>query len=158
LDPAVVDENFESAIVDFSKTFAPQSASADQVLYTAVGSPLDQETTLRLAQRKVANVYAGTSVDASAYLPTRQGVSTLIEYKHVFEVISDSDTTRRMLAPVRLGLSFTTPSHGFLTASMVVDMISDLLGLIGSGQGVVDDDTYVTAGIGSLLHGVKTKG
>jgi hypothetical protein len=122
-----------------------------EVVMTNVTAPIDQPETIRFASRKVGNVYAASDIDPSAYLPTRQGVSTLVETRQVWEETSTTDDSYRKLVPVRCGISITVPSYGALTAEMVEDLI------LRTVAALYDQADDTSAGIASILRGVLAK-
>lgn len=122
-----------------------------EAVTTNLSSPVDQPETFRFAQRKVANVYAGTDVDPSAYLPVRQGTSTLIEMREVWVETDSTDATYRKLIPVKVGITLTFPSYGNITADMALASVKRCASaLFETGVGT-------STGIAALLRGVMKK-
>lgn len=122
-----------------------------EFIITNLTCPVDQPETFRFAQRKVANVYAGTDIDSSAYLPTKQGTSTLIELKETWVETDSEDPSYRKDIPIRVGVSMTLPSYGNVTADLV---LAALLRAVG---GAFEHASSTSAGIAALQRGVLKK-
>jgi len=127
------------------------SNNPGEVITTNLTSPVDQPETFRFSQRKVSNVYAGLDIDPSAYLPTRQGSSTLIELRENWVETDSVDAMYRKIIPVRCGISFTLPSYGNVTAAMALELLYRTLSAAFE-QGVTDE-----TGMAALLRGVMVK-
>lgn len=139
------------AILNWGQDLVLQSDSPEEKVYTNVTAPVDQPETIRLAQRKVANVYAGTDIDPSAFLPTRLGTSTLVEVRETWAETSSTDETYRKLIPVRCGISFTLPAYGNLTAAQAQALA------LRTVAALFERASSNTDGMTNLLRGVLTK-
>lgn len=137
--------------LNFKADFRPLSEAPGEVILTNVTSPVDQPETMRLSQRKVANVYANTEVDPSAYLPIRQGTATLLECRETWVETDSVDTTYRKLIPVKCGITFTLPAYGNITADQAVGLVLRTLGL------TFETGTVTSVGMAALLRGVMMK-
>lgn len=129
----------------------PISDVPGEVVTTNLSCPVDQPETFRFAQRKVQNVYAGTDVDPSAYLPIRQGTSTLIECREIWVESDSVDTTYRKLIPVKCGITLTVPSYGNITADQVLALLRR------TAAGAFETGVSTSTGISALLRGVMKK-
>lgn len=137
--------------INWPVDFRQVSADSAELVLTNVTSPVDQAETFRFAQRKVSNVYAGTDIDPSAYLPNRQGTSTLIELRETWMETSTTDETYRKAIPVRVGISFTLPMYGNITAVQALGLV------LRCAAAVFDYKTADSTGMVSILRGVLTK-
>lgn len=122
-----------------------------EIVASNVTSPTDQPETIRLAQRKVSDVYAGTSIDPLGYLPSRQGTSTLIELREVWVETSSTDETYRKYIPFRCGLSFTLPIYGGITAAMAQTAV------LRTVAALFERATSDTTGMTAIQRGVLNK-
>lgn len=139
------------AALNFEEDFEVESAVPGEVIAKNVKAPVDRPETIRWTQRKVANIYAGNSdIDVSAYLPSRQGTSTLIELRNITEETSSTDDAYRKLIPMRVGLSFTLPSYSGITAAMAKDQILRCVAAMFDQADVTD------ARIASLQRGIMS--
>lgn len=129
----------------------PISDVPGETVTTNLSSPVDQPETFRFAQRKVANVYAGTDVDPSAFLPVRQGTSTLIELRQVWVETDSVDTAYRKLIPVKCGITLTIPSYGNITADQAMVVLKRTL------AGAFETGVGTSTGMAALLRGVMKK-
>lgn len=137
--------------LNYEADFKLHESVPGRVSLKNVTCPVDQPEVLTIAQRNVANVYAGTSIDAGAYLPTRQGTATLVELREVWVETSTTDDSHRRLIPVRVAVQLTVPSHGAITA----DMVEALAHRCVSGLYLAGDDT--SAGIAAIQRGILAK-
>lgn len=138
-------------ILNWGTDLVLQSDEPTEKVYVNVTSPVDQQETIRIAQRRVANVYAGTDIDPSVYLPSKAGTSTLLEVRQFWAETSSTDETYRKIIPVRAGLSFTVPSYGNLTSA-------ECLALAERALSVVFERASSNAdGMTNLLRGVLVK-
>lgn len=137
--------------LNFEADFRVISEVPGEVILTNVTCPIDQPETLRFAQRKVANVYSGTDIDPSAYLPSRQGTSTVVQLRQVAAETSTTDEAYRKSLPMSCGITFTVPSYVAVTPAMVLDLVERTVSALF--EQAVDSDS----GIDALLHGVMKK-
>lgn len=117
-----------------------------------VTSPQDQPSTLRIAQQSRPNVYAGTSIDPSVFLPTKKGLDTIIEIREVWSDTESTDPTYLRLAPVRAAITLTLPDSSLVTEDSVMRLVGRAVAALFA-QG----DATHSAGISALLHGVVRK-
>lgn len=140
------------AELNFDADYRILSATPGETVLANVTSPIDQPEHLRFAQRSVSNIYAGSDIDPSVYLPSRRGISTVVEVRQVWKETSSTDETYERVFPVRVGISFTVPAYAAVDETLVAALIKRNLGALWE-QGSATMDT----GIASLLHGVMTK-
>lgn len=131
--------------------FRSLSSVPGEVIATNLSSPMDQPETFRFSQRAKANIYAGTDIDVSAYLPTRQGLDTLIECREVWVETDTLDSTYRKLMPGKCGITLSFPAYGNVTPEMVLSLLKRTVAAAFE-QGVV-----TSTGISALQHGVLRK-
>lgn len=122
-----------------------------EAITTNLTCPVDQAETFRFAQRKVANVYAGTDVDPSAYLPIRQGTSTLIEVRELWVETDSVDSTYRKIIPVKCGITLTLPQYGNISADQALAVVKRAL------SGAFETGVGTSTGMAALLRGVMVK-
>jgi len=123
-----------------------------EVITTNLTCPVDQPETFRFSQRTVANVYASdSSIDAAAYLATKQGTATLLENREVWVETDSVDATYRKLIPVKCGITITAPSYGNITSDMLKTLLLRSVALAFE-TGVVTSE-----GLAALQRGVLQK-
>lgn len=108
------------------------SENGSEVILAEINAFVGQPGTLRTSQRKVANVFSGSDVDAPVGQPVKAGLTTYVELKETWSVTDDSDPSYVCLLPMRIGISVTIPTTG---------MISDL-----------DLNDFVLRGVSALLN------
>lgn len=137
--------------INWSVDHSPIVEVPGEVVTTNLSCPVDQPETFRFAQRKVANVYASTDVDPSAYLPVRQGTSTLVELREVWVETDSTDATYKKLIPVKCGITLTLPAYGGITADMALALARRAL------AGTFETGVATSTGFAALLRGVMKK-
>lgn len=122
-------------------------ASSDEVLATNVTCPKDQPELLRVAQRKIKNVYAGLDIAAENQLAMKSGTATLFEVSQVWVEVESTDATYRKYVPVKVGTIVTVPDYGNITAS-------DLQGLVRRNAGLLfeSNDNALTNGLSAVIR------
>lgn len=122
-----------------------------EIVTSNVTCPIDQPETFRFSQKEIANVYAQTNIDPSARLPITNGKATLLELREVWVETDSTDATYRKLIPVKVGIQFTIPAYGSITADMAMVAILRAAGLI------FETGTVTSAGVNNINHGVLRK-
>lgn len=123
-----------------------------KVVYTHVKSPADRPSTLRIAQTSKANVYAGSTIDPSVYLPSKRGLDTIIEVREVWAVTDSADAAFLQYAPVRAALTLSLPDSGVITADDILLLVKRVTAALFD-QGEITAEPCVTA----LQRGVVQK-
>lgn len=143
---------FPVAPLNFAADFRKLSEGPGLVVYTDVTSPQDQPSTLRIAQSSRSNVYAGTSIDPSVFLPTKQGTDTIVEIREVWSESDSTDSTYLRMFPVRLALTLTTPNANQVSIASIERLVARAIAaLAAQGKDTLDE------GVSALLHGVVQK-
>lgn len=139
--------------LNYDADFVAIEEGPGRVVYTDVTSAQDQPSTLRIAQQSRPNVYAGTSIDASAYLPNKKGTDTIVEVKETWSITESTDPTFLQQAPVRCAITLTLPTTAVMS-------YSDVQSLIGRAVAALFTQGEATAeeGLVRLLHGVVKRG
>lgn len=100
------------------------SESPGESLLTLVTSPVDQPCTFRTSVKDVANIYNGSDIDPSAYLPSKRGQTTYVELREVWKETDSGDPSWSKLMPVRIGISMTVPEYSGIAVLDVTTLIS----------------------------------
>jgi len=141
------------APLNFVADFRAIEEGPGKVVLADVTTPVDQPSTLRIAQQSKPNVYAGTSIDPSAYLPNRKGVDTIVELKQVWAITDSEDASYLRHVPVRCAITLSLPTTSVITSEDVETLVCRTI----AGMFAHADDE-MDAGINALLHGVVSKG
>lgn len=138
--------------LNYDADFRLLESKPGHVIYTDLTSPIDQPNTLRISISERANVYAGTSIDPSVFLPTRKGMDIIIESRGVWKESDSTDPTFVHLMPVRAALTLTLPTCDLIDASQVNALVERVTAALFD-QGA----TTTATGISALLHSVVEK-
>lgn len=135
--------------LNYSADFRKVEDGPGKLIMTDLTSPQDQPFTLRIAQSSKANVYAGSSLDPSVFLPNKRGTDTIIEVRAVGAEVDSTDSTYLKMFPVRVAITLSLPDAVQITPAGVSSLIGHAVaGLYGQG------DATNTEGIAALLRGV----
>lgn len=102
--------------------FIPMVESATEAIYKDGTSPMDQDSVFRVAQRERANIYSGTSIDQSVFLPSRKGVDTVVELVETWAVTDSDDPAFLLQFPVRSAWTFTVPRYAMIGGQNLLDL------------------------------------
>lgn len=87
-------------------------------------SPLDQMETVRWSYRNIADVYKNTSIDPSAYSPSRKGIAVNVSVRDIVRTIDSADVQYRVDMPATMSLTLTIPQSSLLTTQSLLDFVS----------------------------------
>lgn len=148
----VTDVTFPVAPLNYDADFRVLEEGPGKVVLTDITSPLNQPSTLRIAQSVRANVYANTEIDSSAYLSSKRGSDTIIEVREVWSKTESTDPSYERLFPVRCAITLTVPTDAIIDATSVKRLVARTV----AGLATMGDNTYED-GIDALLHGVVAR-
>lgn len=138
--------------LNYEADFSVIDEGAGYVVYTDTTSPIDQPSTLRIAQTVRPNVYAGTSIESAAMLPSRKGSDTVVEIKEQWVETDSVDPTYYRVLPVRCAITLNYPIAAQMTPAALKHLVErTVAALFGQGDATSDD------GLNALLHGVAQK-
>jgi len=137
--------------LNWTADFRMLPSSPGEVVATNVTTPVDQPETVRFSQRAKANIYQGTNIDPTAYLPVKNGTSTLLELRQTLVETDSGDASYRKLIPVRAAITLDIPSYGNVTAAMVLSLVQRAVALAFE-KGVV-----TSTGLSAIQRGVLKK-
>lgn len=137
-------------LVNFGADFKVKSNVPGEVVLTNLTSPVSYPEKLRIAQSEIADVYAGTGVNASLYAPTRRGVSCVCQLTDVWKVVDSVDPTYEVALPISAHIVLKVPNNELITLPMIEATIGRLIsGLYETGS---DETTRLAAILrGSLV-------
>lgn len=138
--------------INFEADMLEVESGVGRVVYTDITSPSDQPSTLRIVATPKANVYAGTSIDPSVFLPSKRGTDLYIETREIWSVTDTVDTAFRQDFPLRVGLAISAPDTSYITDEDIEAAVGRVVAALYS-QGEATPDLGITA----LLHGVVKK-
>lgn len=122
-----------------------------EVIATNVTAPVDQPELVRFSQRAKTNMYQGSDIDPSAYLPIKNGTSTLCELRQTWAETDSGDAAYKKLMTPRCAITLDLPSYGNITAAMVLALVERTVALMFE-KGVV-----TSTGVNAIQRGVLKK-
>lgn len=151
-DPVITAVTFEVTPLNFDADFRTVEEGASKIVLTDITSPQDQPSTIRISQAARPNVYAGTSIDASAYLPNKKGTDTVVEVREVHAVTDDTDPAFLLQFPVRAAFTLNVPDSAYVTPALVKRLLARVVAAMAEQASATLD-----SGIDALLHGAVKK-
>lgn len=144
----VTELTFGRALLNIDKDFRIKSNDAGkEVVLTNLTSPIDRPERIRIAYSEVANVYTGTGIDPSVSLPTKRGVSVLVQLTNILTITDSTDASYRRDLPISLHAVIKVPASEFITAAVVEENLGRLL------SGLFDTGSTSTSRLESILRG-----
>lgn len=116
--------------VNFGSDFRVKSNATGEIVLTNITSPIDRPEKVRIAFSDVSNIYTGTDIDPSVYAPSKRGFSLLAQVTDIFSVTDSVDPLLRIDLPCSVHLVAKGPASGYVTAAMLITMISRLLSVL----------------------------
>lgn len=144
---------FVMSPLNFPVDFRVIEEGPGKVVYTDITAPLDQPSTIRIAQTSKANVYAGTSIDPAVFLASKSGIDTIAECREIWREIDSVDLKFQHDWPVRCALTLSLPNTSQVTPALVEALVKRTVAAALYAQGV----QTATTGLSSLLRGVVQK-
>jgi len=130
--------DFPRGLVNFGADWAIKGNGNGQelVLVHNTGSDLSvPPEKIRYSVSPVANIFAGTGVEATAYVPNRKGVSVLVQLTQVWIVTDDADPTYRVELPISCHLVLKVPLSEYVTGARLEAVVGRLVsGLFETGD------------------------
>lgn len=148
----VTDVTFPVAPLNYDADFRVLEEGPGKVVLTDITSPLNQPSTLRIAQSVRANVYTNSDIDSSAYLSSKKGADTIVEVREIWSKTTVSDPSYERLFPVRCAITLTVPTDAIIDTTSVQRLIARAVAAFAT----MGDDSYDN-GIDALLHGVVAR-
>lgn len=139
--------------INWATDWSKVGGAANSTLLASVISPYDAQTRLRVSTSPVANVYAGTGVDPSYMLPTKRGVSMLVQLNLVASVTDSADPKFRADLPISCHVVMKLPMSGYLTESDLEAVLqATFASFYGTNVGTVANGLHPYANRISLLN------
>lgn len=140
------------APVNFAADFRVIEDVPGKLVMADITSSLDQPSTLRIAQQSKANIYAGTTIDPSAFLANRRGTETIVDMRETWAITDSGDPAFLQLAPARAAIMLSLPTSSLITADAVMRLVNRAVAsLFAQGDATPAD------GVNALLHGVVSR-
>lgn len=152
-DPAQIGVTLAVFPLNFAADWRIVEQAPGKVVYTNVKAPVDQPSTIRIAQTVRPNVYAGTGIEPTAQCPTKRGCDTVVELKMVGKVTDSDDPDFVQYLPIRMAFTMNLPVSSDIGSTEVNNLLMALLGAIPAK---VNDELFYD-GLNDLLHGVVEK-
>lgn len=146
-DGGATTKTFTRSNLNHPVDFVPLDKS--EMSYKAANktSPVDQQETLRVQASEIADVYKGTSIDPSAFAPSRKGLSIVAQVNDILRVTETTDATYQVDLPISAHIVVKVPLSANITAANVETVLGRALALFYNSNDVT------TGRIGNLLRG-----
>jgi len=145
---AEVDMAFQQ---NFGEDFRVLSDVPGELILTNITTPVDMPETIRIAQKRLANVYSASDIDASNYPSDKSGTTTLVESRFVVAIEDSTEPLLRKFIPVKVGFTLITPNDGDVPNSAIRTLIERSIGNLFETHDA--SDGYLN----SIRHGVLSK-
>lgn len=138
--------------MDWSSNWAVKKDAGSELVLANKVATYGYPNNIRIAVSDVADVYKGTSIDKSLYLPNRAGVSILSQATQVWTLTDSADTSYLAALPISAHLVLKLPQSEFITAGDVLSTV------IGQLAGSLNDagTGFTSARLAALMRGIKT--
>lgn len=140
------------APINFEEDFLPLVDDPGVNIYLDNTAPVDQPSTVRLATRDVANVYAGTAIDPAVFLPSRKGRDIVVQLQEVHAITDSADAAYLRMYPIKGTLTLNVPIDPAITPAVLEHMVTRLVAAIAR-QG----EATLESGLAALHRGVTSK-
>lgn len=138
---------FARGLTNFKADFRVKENTTDNLVLVNLTSPVDRTEKFQWAFSEIKDIYANTSIDASAYAPSKRGIKVLTKVTDVISVTDTTDAEYRVDLPISAHIVLTVPASEYVTSAM----IETLLGRMVSGM--YDTGSLTTARIAALVKG-----
>lgn len=139
---------FPRAVLNFGADFRVKSnVAGKEIVLTNITCPIDRPEKIRIAYSEVANVYAGTGIEASVLSPTKRGVSVLAQVTDTISVTESTDPDYRIDLPMSAHLVIKVPASEHITATDVQTCLGRLL------SSLFDTGVATTSRLEAILRG-----
>lgn len=149
-DGGATTQSFTRANLNWPTDFSIISDNDGKVILANKTSPLDQLERIRIESNGVADIYRGTSIDPSAYAPSRQGVSIVCQVMDVLRVTESTDATYQVDLPISAHIVVKVPLSTHVTAANVQAVLGRALSCFYSSN------STATTQIAAMLRGSMT--
>lgn len=129
-------QGYQLPNLDWSDKWSRVGGSANNTILADTTSPYDAQTRIRVATTSVADVYRGTGIDPSYTLPTKRGVSALVQLNLIATVTDSSDSTFRVDLPISMHAVLRVPLCSYLSAPALESVFQYCIGAFyGTNEG-----------------------
>lgn len=102
---------------------------------------------IRYSYAPIANIFAGTGVEPTSFVPNRKGVSLLAQITQVWVITDDADPTYRVELPVSAHLVLKVPLSEYVTAARIEALNGRLM------SGLYETGSLTTERFDKLIRG-----
>lgn len=135
------------AVLNFNKDFRIKSNQPGEATLVNLTSPVDRVEQIRVAFSNIANIYNGSSIEASLAAPTKRGVSVLCQVTDVISITDDTDADYRIDLPVSYHLVIKIPVNENLTSALIQEGVGRMVSIL------FDTGSTALTRIQSLMRG-----
>lgn len=113
---------------DYTNPIVKGSETNQEITYTNKTGASDRHLITKINRRKVADVYKGTGIAPAYQAPVKTGFSLVLRNLYKTQA-TDSDTGSKVYLPIAATFTITGAEHPAIDASVVLQVIKDLIGL-----------------------------
>lgn len=139
---------FPRAVLNYGADFRVKSDNAGrELVLTNITSPVDRPEKIRMAYSEIANVFNGSGVEPTIYVPSKRGISLLSQVTNSITVTSDTDPSYLATYPVSAHLVLKAPMTEYITASDIEKILGRLISTL------YDSGLLTTTRLEAMLRG-----
>lgn len=138
------------AALNYGSDWRIRSQSTGEEILTNITTPTSYPETMRFAWNQVSDIYAGTDVEKALYLPTRRGLSFVVQLKSIYGLTDSDDATYAAALPMSTHIVCKVPNNELITAAVVRAHIARTL------AGLYETGSTTTDRLEGLMRGVLT--
>lgn len=135
------------AALNFAADYRVTQRKGNEVTLTNITAPTDAPETYRFGYSEIPNIYMDTGIEKSMWLPTKRGLSVILQLKSVYSLSDSADATYRALLPMWAHMVLRYPNHQLVTPAVVQTHIKRML------AGLYDTGTTDTSRLSALMRG-----
>lgn len=147
--PDVATLNFPRGLLNFGADWSVQNTGNGKELTivnhtSPLGTPPEK---IRFSIADVANVFTGTPVEPSIYLPNKKGKSILAQLTECWVVTDDADATYRVELPISAHIVLKVPMSEYVTGARLEALVGRLI------SGLYETGSLTTSRFDGLVRG-----
>lgn len=133
--------------LNFEADFRIKKEAAGELVLTNITSPLDRPEEILLNVTDIKNVYEKTSVDPSAYSPSRRGINLYSKLTNHYSLTDSEDADFLNVLPISVSITVRTPASEYVTPTVIQTVVARAVSTL------YDTGSESTTRLGSILRG-----
>lgn len=149
-DTVTATKNIAVADLSYTTDYTKVTDEPDEaVIGNTTSTELTSPESIRYGVSQVANVYTGTSTDATSQFPSRKGVQILVEINENYRAVN-SVTGQEVDLPCKGRIVLRVPSNSAVNATLLQDLLTRTIAA-AFATGKITSSRVVELARGSLL-------